>query len=313
METSGKLWAVASYFNPVGYRRRLGNYRQFRKHLAVPLVTVELAFGPSFELQPGDADILVQIRGRDVMWQKERLLNVAIENVPGDCEAIAWLDVDVIFSNPNWPQQALEMLKEKHVVQLFSEIRSPGPEESLREDFESAEFTGRSIIRAVEEDGFERVLSPELAHLSGRDARILNGFAWAAKADILRTCKLYDACIIGIGDRALSMGALGNFEQAVDRLQMTPRAAAHYLNWATRYYDAVEQQVGYLPDPAYHLWHGKISSRQSQERRWILPAHDFDPARDLRMAPDGPWEWNSPKPELHAAIRAYFESRREDG
>ena len=67
----GRLWAVTSYYNPVPYRRRLDNYRIFRERLALPLLTVELAYRAP-ELAPGDADILVQIPGRDVMWQKER-------------------------------------------------------------------------------------------------------------------------------------------------------------------------------------------------------------------------------------------------
>jgi hypothetical protein len=33
----GDLWVIASYFNPVGYRRRLANYRLFRERLIVPL------------------------------------------------------------------------------------------------------------------------------------------------------------------------------------------------------------------------------------------------------------------------------------
>ena len=81
----GILWAITSYFNPAGYRRRLANFRAFRARLSVPLVAVELAYGPEFELKAGDADILVQIRGRDVMWQKERLLNLALRSLPDSC------------------------------------------------------------------------------------------------------------------------------------------------------------------------------------------------------------------------------------
>jgi hypothetical protein len=72
------LWAITSYFNPMSYQRRRANYRLFRERLNVPLVTVELAYGRDFELSDGDADILVQLRARDILWQKERLLNLAL-------------------------------------------------------------------------------------------------------------------------------------------------------------------------------------------------------------------------------------------
>src|SRR5262245_37018879 len=68
------LWAITSYFNPARYRRKLQNYRVFRERLAVPLVTAELAFD-GFDLDAGDAEVLVRVRGGDVLWQKERLLN----------------------------------------------------------------------------------------------------------------------------------------------------------------------------------------------------------------------------------------------
>ena len=71
------LWAIASFFNPLGYQTRLTNYRIFRRHLGVPLLTVEQGYDGRFELDGQDATILVQVPARDVMWQKERLLNLA--------------------------------------------------------------------------------------------------------------------------------------------------------------------------------------------------------------------------------------------
>jgi hypothetical protein len=50
MPISEGLWAVTTYFNPMRYRRRLSNFRLFRKHLNIPLVAVELAYGKEFEL-----------------------------------------------------------------------------------------------------------------------------------------------------------------------------------------------------------------------------------------------------------------------
>ena len=79
-----RLWAVTSYFNPAGYHRKLPNYRTFRKQLAVPLLAVELSHSDKFELEPNDADVLVQLNGGNVMWQKERLLNVGISHLPND-------------------------------------------------------------------------------------------------------------------------------------------------------------------------------------------------------------------------------------
>src|SRR3974377_2142226 len=96
------LWAITCYFNPMRYRRRLINFRIFREYLKVPLVVVELAFGPEFELQAQDAEILIQLRGGAVLWQKERLLNVALQALPKDCHKVAWLDCDIVFKALDW-------------------------------------------------------------------------------------------------------------------------------------------------------------------------------------------------------------------
>ena len=100
------MWAMTSYYNPVRYKRRLSNYRIFRENLGVPLITVELSFNGQFELTEEQADILIQISGGAVLWQKERLLNVALQAVPSSCTKVAWLDCDILFDTPNWIEAA---------------------------------------------------------------------------------------------------------------------------------------------------------------------------------------------------------------
>jgi hypothetical protein len=125
---SDGLWAITSYFNPVGYRRRIENYRHFRERLPVPLVAVELAYHSEFELGDGDADILVRLRGRDVMWQKERLLNIALEALPETCTKVAWIDCDVIFADEKWPEKAIGLLDRASLIQLFSRVHYMPPD-----------------------------------------------------------------------------------------------------------------------------------------------------------------------------------------
>ncbi|MCP5112425.1 MAG: hypothetical protein GY953_16495 [bacterium] len=84
-DTFSPNWAITSYFNPAAYQRRLWAYQIFRRKLTLPLVTVELSYAPDFELANSDAEILIQIHGRDVLFQKGRLLNVAIDAVPKSC------------------------------------------------------------------------------------------------------------------------------------------------------------------------------------------------------------------------------------
>ncbi|MBC7604624.1 MAG: hypothetical protein H7255_18445 [Ramlibacter sp.] len=118
-DLAGPLWAVTSYFNPAGYRRRKANYRVFRERFPLPLLTVEWSPTGQFELQPGDADILIQLTGGDVMWQKERLLNIGVERLPSQCKHVAWVDCDLVFEREGLCQAILNALEAVPIVQLY--------------------------------------------------------------------------------------------------------------------------------------------------------------------------------------------------
>jgi hypothetical protein len=114
------LAAIACHFNPWRSQRRIENYRLFRARLGLPLITVEFSHDGQFELTSADADRLVQVSGGDLMWQKERLLNLALEHLPRSCTDVVWLDTDIIFSTGDWKRRLLERLRERAIVQPFA-------------------------------------------------------------------------------------------------------------------------------------------------------------------------------------------------
>lgn len=308
----GSLWAITSYFNPAGYRCRGQNYRRFRERLAVPLVTVELSFGGDFELRPGDADILVQIRGGDIMWQKERLLNIGMKRVPVECRKIAWMDCDLLFADAGWPERASEALEEVSLLHLFQEC-SDLPR-GATPDKRGGEATGVSAPSMVYRIVAEGDAPEDLLLRFPRVERTATcGLAWASRREVLEAHGFYDACILGSGDRAILSAALGRFECCTRGIQMNARREAHYLAWARPYFETVGGRIGYLSGRVFHLWHGEIRDRRYGERDRGLAALDFDPVADIALDPEGAWRWSSNKRELHAFVRDYFTSRNEDG
>src|SRR5204863_6778750 len=105
-------------------------------------VAVELGYGPEFELENDDAEILVQLRGTDVLWQKERLLNLALDALPSGCRNVLWVDCDVVFGRDDLVEHTFRLLDRFVLVQPFSHLlRMPrdwqpraatAPEASLR-------------------------------------------------------------------------------------------------------------------------------------------------------------------------------------
>ncbi len=114
------LWAITAYFNPIRYQRKRANYRIFRQHLGLPLIAIELAYGVDFELADDDAEILIRRRGGDVLWQKERLLNLALQALPDECRKVAWVDCDVVFGATDWAERTCALLDSAMLVQPFT-------------------------------------------------------------------------------------------------------------------------------------------------------------------------------------------------
>src|SRR3954453_15248385 len=89
------LCVITSYFNPARYCTKRANYDRFALSLersGVPLITLEGTFrDASIELR---GDNVYHVRATDVMWQKKRLLNLALRFVPASITKVAWIDCD---------------------------------------------------------------------------------------------------------------------------------------------------------------------------------------------------------------------------
>jgi hypothetical protein len=304
------MWAITSYYNPVRSKRRLSNYRIFRANLHIPLVAIELSFDGKFELTEEDADILVQISGGAVLWQKERLLNVALRRVPSNVDSLAWLDCDLIFEDANWVTRAEIQLRQNDLVQLFSDMTDLSPDEAVvpsGQTLVAPSGSGLVYLAANDEEKAFAILqdSPAIRPVS-------RGLAWAAKRSVLGQHGFYDALIVGSGDRAMAFAMYGRFQEVMNSLYMNEIQRAHYMRWAVPFHEVVRGRVGHITGRLYHLWHGDIENRRYDQRYRLLSKFDFDPESDIRVGPNGAWEWARQRPDLAQFLANYFAGRHED-
>jgi hypothetical protein len=296
------VWGITSYFDPSGRKKRLGNYREFRRRLQVPLVAVELSFDGCFDLGPEDAEILIQIRGGSILWQKERLLNLALQALPKTCDTVAWLDCDTIFLQPDWPCTVRKLLDKFALVQLFERLHHLPPDyHGDTPDVFRSQVPFQSIascyVKGTLADKSFRTTGLSLRH------QYNPGMAWAARRATLELHGLYDALIVGSGDKALVSAAWGRFMDCAKALRLSPRARAHYLAWAEPFYETVRGRVAYLEEDLLHLWHGDLNKRGYANRYPLFSRFMFDPYSDIALTKDGVWHWSSEKPEMHDFIR----------
>jgi hypothetical protein len=303
-----RLWAITTMFDSANAEQRWRNFRIFRERLNVPLMVVELAFeGAPLRLRPGDADIVIQLAGGDVMWQKERLLNIGFAQLPDTCEAVAWLDADVIFEEDQWAAWSMDALNVVEVLQPFSQAHYQRRGAAISFSPQDAE---RSVYpRSSQNSGeaTQQQLWDEVAACGGKWAM---GLAWVARREIL--CHgLYDANIVGGGDSAFFFAVHNAPDALIEMHSMTGPRCQHYRSYCEKI-AALRPRVGFVEGKLLHLWHGSFERRQARERHEKLNEFQFDPSTDLRLSTEGVWQWASEKPAMHRYLRAYFAGRAEE-
>lgn len=327
------LWAVTSYFNPIGWRSRLETYRLFRAHLGVPLLTVEWSAEGRFALGPADADVLVQVSGGDLMWQKERLLNLGIEHLPETVPYVAWVDCDVLFCDPDWAARAREALAHTGALQLFSEISYLDPARTralLGSAVDGADGDlGRhrseapvvASARIAADSGADALVEADLrghTRVSGAGFRLPRnpGMAWAARRAHLAEVGLFERAVVGSGDNFFLFAALGRAHRwlaTASRFGYDYLSASRFPDWADAVHARLGGDVGYLDGAVLHPYHGELSDRSYKERHLRFSALGVDIERDVVAEPGRPLRFARREPAWESFMRGYFESRHEDG
>src|SRR5262249_12020440 len=264
------------------------------------------------DLAPGDADILLQFHNPDVLWHKERLLNLAVRAVPPECSAIAWLDCDVVFERADWAGATCRALDRFALVQPFTQLfdlpREAGPDlPCILLACRKRESLAYRLCREPAPANF--FCTAEISLRQG----FTHGHGWAARREVLEGHGFYDVRIVGGGPKVIACAAYGRWHEAVTADTMNDRAADHYLRWARPYLGAVGPRLGFVEGGLYHLWHGELEDRRYGARHQGFRQFRFDPYTDISLDGNGCWRWNSAKPDMHEYVRNYFELRKEDG
>jgi len=299
---SGELWGIAAYFNPVRYANRLENAKRFSAEVrrqGLRLLIVELALDDhNFALDGTVADRLVQIKTKSILWQKERLLNIALDHLPQTCDRVVWLDVDILFENHDWVRQTEKLLTEYVVVQPYSiawwlpagvrEIPKTITADKLVAIKHGLAYTQSQTVQSRETFG----------HL---------GFCWAARRAVLQQHKFYDRLIMGFGDFAICWGIYGDrFDHPVMNVVrdlFSPAQLKDLSTWQNTFHADIRGSSFYVEGRVFHLWHGKELHRQHFERLAVLRTHAFDPSCDIALDSNGCWRWSTEKRALHDIFR----------
>lgn len=292
----GEIAVIACHFNPCRFASRRRNLERFLRGLrrfAIEPFLAEIAFDEAaFELP--ESERTHRFRTSDVLWHKERLLNLIVERLPAKYDKVVWLDADLLFEKSNWLESTARLLERFPIVQPFERAVFLDEQDRFVRVVDS-------IVRGVEDD-----------RTKPNFARYHPGFAWAARREFFSRHGLFEYDVCGGGDATFVAGAFGWRDQRTERLQ-GPALTEAMHSWTRNVFGDVGGRGACTPGAVAHMWHGEPARRNYKDRRICLGEFAFDPARHLRRLDCGLYGWSeSADARLRTAVRQYFIDRRED-
>ena len=296
-EGHGKTAVIVPFFNYSANPRMIENYHRFREGLNFDDVfVIESVLNVDFQIKESADFMRIEAKPENLMWQKERMINLAIENLPPEYTNVAWIDADVIFEDKDWRYELEDRLDDYAFVQLFNTAQwldaSGNPSHYFRSPF-----------------------SP----LRQGDLRHHVGFAWAARREVVQAIGgLFDLHVAGNGDCFIYHALTGVPENDMGALSMdmvNGLPGFNYKFWKYRN-DVLREtnaSVSCLSGNLKHLYHGSLASRKYSGRQQILIRNKFDPVDDLFVGDSGLYEWKDKENtrEIQKMISEYFSKTKQ--
>lgn len=293
------LHIITVISNICEFRRRWDLMEQFIERTKdipnVKLYVVELAYGnQDFHITSASNPQHLQLRTEYALWHKENMINLGIRKLlPADWKAVAWIDGDIEFENPNWVLDTLKVLTEFDIVQLFTTCF----------DLDEKEIP-MSIWQSF---GYKYCHGEKFSFKRGINYWH-TGYAWACTREYYeRVDGLYDKGILGSGDYIMCQGYFAKAAFGHKSLTYFKENVETYIS------NLSDTKIGYIPTNIKHYFHGSKANRKYVERNEILIRYNYNPSEHIQYDKQGVI---IPTPDMPRQflidIYNYFNERNED-
>jgi len=258
------LHVITVISNFCEFKRRWQLMKEFIEKMKnfenIQLYVVELAYGnQNFHITDKNNKNHLQLRTKYPLWHKENMINIGVKKLlPKNWKAVAWIDGDIEFDNPNWVIDTLKVLTKCDLVQLFTTC--------LDLDEKEIPF---SIWQSY---GYKYAHGNSSYHKDKGINYWHCGYAWACRRDFFdKMGGLYENSILGSGDYIMTQGYLGLNSSVHGDLVGFDEDIKRY----NKNLDNIK--IGYIPTNIKHFFHGSKENRRYIERNDIYVNHKFDP------------------------------------
>jgi len=313
---NAELAIITTLYNPIGYKRRIENWKKFRSLIHENIWIAECSFDGKFIASNELNHIRIEASENSLLWQKERLLNIILENLPRKVKYVAWVDCDILFENSNWVEDAIQLLTKQYVVQLFDVVHILDAQQerwaTVRGLISHVNPTMSRYIPRVYDDSEAARQFLETLTVHGH-----TGFAWAARREVLDEVGFLDRLIVGGADYFMAHAWMGcpipgNLDPKVWAGCIGSKLWEQTSSWTHRASAIVDGRVGFVRGAISHLYHGNIADRRYDERNSILINGDYNPSEDIEIGANKLWVLTARGARLKIPLQQHFVRRAED-
>jgi hypothetical protein len=297
---------LLAFFNPAGFKRILNNILYVIKTLKeknIPYFVIECVFGDN---DPQIPNATMVVKSNSYMFYKERLINKLEPHIPEQYTKLVCMDSDIIFEIPDWVDKTSQALDTFNVIQPFSEAAWLRPDNTivLIKKMSYAFGIANNQIDDIY-DSTQGLNNMYTFH---------PGFAWAFQREFFRKIGgFYDRGIIGSGDMLF---AFNFFNGGIPDLWVQHNLFGNgfFIDKWNKYnanFVSAKPHIGFIPNKAYHLFHGVRENRQYLTRYGSVSNMLTGKWEDqIMLNADGLFEFKNP--EINECLLEYFKARNED-
>lgn len=97
---------------------------KYHNHIKAKIYLIEGLYKTVKPLNiPSKYDIIhVKINITDMLYIRENLINVAINNLPKNWNYLSWIDYNINFTNPNWINETIDKLDIYDIIHLYDNV-----------------------------------------------------------------------------------------------------------------------------------------------------------------------------------------------
>src|SRR5579864_362130 len=214
------LYIVTAVSNPMLWESRISlaekAFADWLKEPNVNITVVECAYGTrGYQLSHLQSNKLkhIGVRAKTLLWIKENLLNIGIQNLPKDADYIATLDADIIWRHKGWAHDIVNALDLYPVVQPWEYCLDLGPNNghtAVHKSFAALHREGKPVVPRFDDKTLHLTNSPyHYPH---------PGYAMSWRKDFLdHVGGLFEWGGVGAGDHHMVLAMVKNCHMSIPK------------------------------------------------------------------------------------------------